>query len=363
MKQEWIALLGQKQALADGVVDYCTQLEQAMAKRDINLKKVWMPWQEKGWVQSLQWLWHQSQQWQNQWVIVQYTASAWSERALPIPFLLVLQLLKQRGVRLGVMFHEVQGFPGQRLNQRLRRSVQLWVLRNAIPLADKPILNVSLETLNWLPVQDPKVTFIPVGSNIPEPDLDNLNPNLSQEQAKTIAVFGMTSVEITSSEIIDIAHAVKQTAHKVPKLRLVTLGRGSKEAEIPLREALKGVKVEIEALGLLSTEEISEVLAASDVQLHVRGEISTRRGTVIAGMGCGLPIVAYTGKETGPPIPEAGVLLVPEGDREAVAQALTQVLTDEKLHLELRKRSLEAYRQYFSWDAIAQRFCQELTED
>jgi glycosyltransferase involved in cell wall biosynthesis len=80
-------------------------------------------------------------------------------------------------------------------------------------------------------------------------------------------------------------------------------------------------------------------------------------------MGCGLPIVAYTGKETGPPIPEAGVLLVPEGDREAVAQALTQVLTDEKLHLELRKRSLEAYRQYFSWDAIAQRFCQELTED
>lgn len=361
MKEEWIALLGQQQALADGVVDYCTQLERAMAKRDINLKKVWMPWQEKGWARSLQWLWQESKQWQNQWVIVQYTASAWSERALPIPFLLVLRLLKQRRVRLAVMFHEVQGFPGQRLNQRLRRSVQLWVLRNAIPLADKSILNVSLETLNWLPVQDPKVTFIPVGSNIPEPDLDNLKPNLSQERPKTITVFGMTSVEITSSEIIDIAHAVKQAAQKVPKLHLVTVGRGSKETEIPLRQALKGVNVEFEALGLLSTEEISQVLAASDVQLHVRGDISTRRTTVIAGMGCGLPIVAYAGRETGHPIPEAGVLLVSEGDRAAVAEALTQVLTDEKLRLQLRQRSLNTYHQYFSWDAIAQRFCQELT--
>lgn len=360
MKQEWIALLGQQQALADGVVDYCTQLEQAMAKRDIHLRKVWMPWKEKGWPRSLQWLWQESQQWQNQWVIVQYTASAWSQRALPIPFLVVLLLLKQRGVRLAVMFHEVQGFPGQLLNQRLRRAVQLWVLRNAIPQADKPILNVSLETLHWLPVRDPKVAFIPVGSNIPEPKLENLKPNLSQERPKNIAVFGMTSVDITSSEIRDIAHAVKQAAQKVPKLHLVTLGRGSKEAEAPLRQALKGTNVEIEVLGLLSTEKISEILAASDVQLYVRGDISTRRTTAIAGLACGLPLVAYAGRETGHPIPEAGVLLAPEGDRSAIAEALTRVLTDDKLRLELQQRSKNAYGKYFRWDAIAQRFREEL---
>lgn len=355
-----IALLGQRQALADGVADYCTQLEQAMAKQNIGLRLMWMSWQERGWARSLWWLWQESQGWQGKWVIVQYTAFAWSERALPVMFLVVLLLLRVRGVRLAVMFHEVQGYPGQKLNQRLRRSVQLWVIRTGIRWADKPILNVSLDKVPWLPTQDPKVAFIPVGANIPEPDPAQVKPNLKQEGKKNVAVFGMTSADITSQEIGDITYAVQQAADMVPKLCLVTLGRGSQEAEALLREALNEVNVKIDVLGLISTEEICQTLAAADVQLYVRGDISTRRTTAIAGLACGLPIVAYAGRETGHPIPEAGVLLAPEGDRSAIAEALTRVLTDDKLRLELQQRSKNAYDKYFSWDAIAQRFREEL---
>lgn len=275
-------------------------------------------------------------------------------------FLVVLLLLRLRGVRLAVMFHEVQGYPGEKLNQRLRRAVQLWVIETAIRWADKPILNVSLDKLHWLPIQDPKVAFIPVGANIAEPNQENVKQNINHEGPKTIAVFGMTSADITSHEIADIAYTVRQAARQVQSLRLVTLGRGSQEAEKPLRLALNGVNVDIDALGLISIEEISQTLAASEVQLYVRGDISTRRTTAIAGLACGLPIVAYAGTETGHPIPEAGVLLVPEGDRSAIAEALTRVLTDDKLRLELHQRSKDAYQKYFSWDAIADRFCQEL---
>jgi len=169
-ENDMIALIGQRQAQADGVADYCSQLKQAMAKRNIHLKLRWMSWKERGWAGALSWLWQESQQWQGKWVIVQYTAFAWSQRALPVMFLVVLLLLCLRGVRLAVMFHEVQGYPGQKLNHRLRRSIQLWVIQTAIRWADKPILNVSLDKLDWLPIQDPKVTFIPVGANIAEPN-------------------------------------------------------------------------------------------------------------------------------------------------------------------------------------------------
>jgi len=358
---ELIALLGRRQAQADGVADYCRQLEQAMAKRNIHFRLMWMSWQERGWASALWWLWQESQEWQGKWVIVQYTAFAWSQRALPVMLLLVLLLLRLRGVRLAVMFHEVQGYPGEKLNQRLRRGIQLWVIQTAIRWADKPILNVSLDKLHWLPIQDPKVAFIPVGANIAEPNWEKVKPTINHECPKTIAVFGMTSADITSHEIADIAYAVRQAARHLQSLHLVTLGRGSKEAEKPLRQALNDVNVEIDVLGLISTEEISQTLAASDVQLYVRGDISTRRTTAIAGLACGLPIVAYAGTETGHPIPEAGVLLVPEGDRATLAEALTRVLTDEKLRLELHQRSKDAYQKYFSWDAIADRFCKDLS--
>ena len=377
MKYDIFALLGQRQALADGVVDYCTQLEQAMAEQNIHLKLVWMPWKERGWVRSLTWLWQESQTWQGKWVIVQYTAAAWSKLALPILFILMLQLLRIRKIRVAIMFHEVQGYPGDSIKSRIRRAVQLWIIRTAMRMTDKSILNVSLDRLTWLPVELTDATFIPVGSNMPEPDPEIASLKSAQlsgekvahgqislefppEHPKTVAVFGMTSLEITPEEVKAIAHAIGQASQKIPHLHLVTLGRGSKEAEKALRDALQGVNVDISVLGMLEPEEITQTLVKADVMLFVRGEICSRKTTAIAGLSCGLPIVSYVGTETAHPIPEAGVLLVPEGDREALASALIDVLQDRQLWLELHKRSLEVYKNYFAWDAIAKRFIEEL---
>jgi glycosyltransferase involved in cell wall biosynthesis len=52
---------------------------------------------------------------------------------------------------------------------------------------------------------------------------------------------------------------------------------------------------------------------------------------------------------------------VEQGDREGLAQALAQVLTDEEFYLELRQRSLAAAQQYFSWDAIASQFASAMS--
>lgn len=371
MKCKCIALLGQQQAIADGVFDYTEKLAQSLQKQGCDLQQVQMPWREQGWTKALQWLWQASLQWQDRWAIVQFTASAWSKLALPVMFVLVVRLLKIRSVRVAVMFHEVQGYPGDRWKYKIRRWVQLWTIQTAMKLADRSIFNVSLEQLTWLPIASSNATFIPVGSNMLEPDLMMLKSRVEQQYSggtadrakntqKTVVVFGMTSIEITQDEVEAIARAIEQTSQKIPHLHLVTLGRGSKEAEEALRKTLQGVRVDISVLGMLEPEEITQILVKSDVMLFVRGEICTRKTTAISGLSCGLPIIAYTGKETAHPLPEAGVLLVPQGDRDALASALIRVLEDDQLWLELHKRSLEVYKNYFAWDTIAKRFIEEL---
>ena len=86
--------------------------------------------------------------------------------------------------------------------------------------------------------------------------------------------------------------------------------------------------------------------------------MSSRRGSAIAGIVCGLPLVAYEGQETAPPITEAGVLLAPAGNREALADALDRVLRDEKLRASLGERSRRAAKVHFGWPVIAQRYAE-----
>jgi glycosyltransferase involved in cell wall biosynthesis len=113
--------------------------------------------------------------------------------------------------------------------------------------------------------------------------------------------------------------------------------------------------VDIIARGLLSAEDVALALRTSDAMLFVRGPISTKKGSAIAGIACGLPVVAYSGPQTGPPLTEAGVMLARKGDQQKLAEHLVQVLGDEQLWQELHRRSLCAQQHHFSWDAIAER--------
>ena len=94
--------------------------------------------------------------------------------------------------------------------------------------------------------------------------------------------------------------------------------------------------------------------------LFIRGELSPQRGSALAAVACGLPLVAYRGPGTVFPITGAGVELAPLNNRAALAEALCRVLQDDALRLALRERSRHAYASYFSWDVIAQRYIEVL---
>jgi glycosyltransferase involved in cell wall biosynthesis len=357
---KWIASLGRRDFPTDGVEDYCVYLSRALTKRGVELQLVRVPWAEKGWFYALRWLWQEARAWQGRWVLVQYTALSWSRRGFPIGLLPVLEILRGRKCRLGIVYHDASGYIGHRLIDRLRRRVQHQVMRLACQWVERAISPVPLEALDWLPVSERRKVFvIPVGPNIPE----GTGEARWDREEKVVAVFGVTGGRNTSKEVADIAfvthQAVKRLQSEGRKLQLIVFGRGSKEAETALRQSVNS-NISLSVLGLLPAEEITRTLSQADALLFVRGHVSGRRGSAIAGIACGLPVVGYSGKETGFPITEAGILLVPQGDREALAEALTRVLTDANLWWELHQRSKEAYRLYFSWDAIAKCFLEVL---
>jgi glycosyltransferase involved in cell wall biosynthesis len=173
-------------------------------------------------------------------------------------------------------------------------------------------------------------------------------------------VFGITGGAAGERETKAIVEAVRLAAKTVDKIRLLAFGRGADVRDEVLREGLRELPVQVEVCGVISAAEIACRLCSCDVLLFVRGAISSRRGSAIAGIACGLPVVAYAGAETAAPITEAGVVLAKEGNTQELGQALARVLGDESYRDALVAKSRAVYEAHFCWPAIAERYAEAL---
>ena len=355
--QRWIALLGRRDEPTDGVADYCAWLGGAAAQWGYEFENARVAWAERGWRYALAELQEKAAAWQGHWVLLQHTTLAWSRRGFPWQAPRILSILQKSGVYCGVVFHDFWPLAGTGMIGRVREYCQLDVLKRLYGQADRAIFTVPVEKISWLPSRHEKAVFIPVGANCPEPPLA---ARVKTGEARTVAVYGVTGGAHIRPEVGDIGFAMKRATRTVGRLRLVVLGRGSKEAEPVLWQEFLGTNIAVEMPGLMSAEDLSRTLASADVQLFVRGPISSRRGSAIAGITCGLPVVCYAGSETGWPVTEAGILAVPLGDREALSVALERVLVDDELRSSLAERSRRAQEQYFSWRVIAARYADAL---
>ena len=348
-----VLLLGRRDEPTDGVVDHCEKLREAGALRGLSFELVPVHWAERGWGHALAELRKAATAWRDCWVFLQFTTLAWSRRGFPLRAPGVLDVVKQCGAHPGVVFHDFIPLHGAGIIGSTREYSHLRAMRQLYARSELAIFTVSLDKISWLPTRREKAVFIPVGANCPE-TVSMVRDDASK--IKTVAVYSVTGGKRTSIEVADLGTALKRAVDSVGPIRLLLFGRGSREAEPALRAELAGVCLEIESLGLLSPIEVSQALARADVLLFVRGQISSRRGSAIAGIASGLPIVCYAGAETAWPITEAGILAVPLGDREALAAALVNILTDPALRGALAQRSRQAHEKYFSWAEIAMKF-------
>ena len=305
--QRVIALLGRPDAPTDAVEEYCRYLGEALLADDFDLFIERVAWADRGWTSALRSLRRKAKMWRGTWVLVQYTALAWSGRGFPLRFPQVLRTLRAAGARLAVVYHDVEPFSGTRAIDSLRRRSQLRAMREAMRVSDVAVLTVPMEKISWMKSHTGNAVFIPVGANFPTTGEANSRQGISTGGKLSIAVFGITGGEAGRNEIESIAEAVRFAAARVKNLRLIVLGRNSQNAEGELRKRLSDTGVELHVLGVVPSEGVVRSLSVSDVLLFVRGPISTRRSSAIAGIACGLPVVAFEGSETAAPITEAGL--------------------------------------------------------
>jgi glycosyltransferase involved in cell wall biosynthesis len=361
--QRIIALLGRPDAPTDAVMEYCQYLGDGLGAEDFDLTIERVGWRENGWRRALETLERQAKGWHGTWVLVQYTALMWSARGFPLRFSHILKTLKAAGARVGVVFHDAEPYSGTRVIDRIRRSAQLRVMREAMRFSDAAIFTVPPEKLSWIKRAPANGHFIPVGANFPTSGEANSRKGISTGGILSIAVFGITGGEAGHTEIENIAEAVRFAAARIGNVRLIVLGRNSQGAEADLRKQLGDAPVDLHVLGVLPAEAVVRSLSVSDVLLFVRGHISTRRSSAIAGIACGLPVIAFEGSETAAPITEAGLALYLPHRKGDLGDVLVRVLEDEHYRASLAQRSWLAQTQYFSWRAIAARFAEFLRRE
>src|SRR5438445_6640712 len=245
--QSVIALLGKRDAPTDAVEEYCRYLGRALAAHGISLELRRVPWDSRGWSESLKGLRLQAQSLPpHTWFLVQYTALAWSARGFPLQFLRVLRTLSASNARVAVVFHDVEAFPGSRLIDRFRRTLQVLSMRRAVVLANRAVFTVPLEKISWLPAAAPHAVFVPVGANlpVPAPDTSPQAPTRSNASPSVVAVFGITGGPAGVHETQQIRASVRAAAQNLGKLRLLIFGRNADSAEAVLREGFRDLPVE-----------------------------------------------------------------------------------------------------------------------
>jgi glycosyltransferase involved in cell wall biosynthesis len=355
--KQLVFLLGKRDGPTDGVRDYCEYLAAALGRRGYLTEIQHVDGVSKGWLSELWKFWSSGREWRGQWIVLQYTALAWSRRGFPFGSLVTLAIAKRRGARCAVVFHEPFGTSGPRTIDRVRCECQNWVVRRLHKIADRSIFPDPLETVKWLPRGDKKTIFIPIGANIPEETVSLIRvgrDSLREDVVWKVVVYCLSDPPSLHRELAEISEAVRLSTRNGTKLCVTFLGRGTAEADDEIRKAFEGVPAKVLNLGIQTAGEVKRTLTESDVMVCVRGPLYPRRGSALAGIACGLPIIGYAGAAEGTPLAEAGVELVSYGDRTALAAALRRVLSDRELWQELHKKNLLAYRRYFSWDSIAQ---------
>ena len=208
-KERWIALLGRRDAPTDGIEDYCSFLGEALAPHNIDLHQERVGWAEKGWLGGLRSLWMESANWGKGWVLLQYATMAWSRRGFPFGAWVALRILRRRGLRCAVVFHEPFRQNGERWIDALRGSCQDWVIQQLYASATEVVFLDPLEKIRWLPDGTSKAHFIPIGANIPERLPESATQGTRSGNEKTVAVFCLSDPPNRDRELGDIAHAMR----------------------------------------------------------------------------------------------------------------------------------------------------------
>jgi len=209
---------------------------------------------------------------------------------------------------------------------------------------------------------------IVIGSNVPnQPPLDyhreTWRKRLGVHDTDCLVVFfGFLNRSKGFLELLDAVHTLRQEGFP---LRLLVLGGGTGVSDPSNSDYERAVYQRVTDLGLEQViiwtgyqppEHVSAHLLAADVAaLPYQDGLSTRRGTLMATLEHGVPLLSTAPRYPVPGLRDGeSVLLAPSSDPESLVPSLRRLVTDPLLRASLHKGAREAARQ-FGWETIALR--------
>ena len=240
------------------------------------------------------------------------------------------------------------------------RAAALWLLTSArhVVAANEEVSRMVRRRLPWLAR---RMTEIPIGSNIvPAAAGDPLATRAAlgvPALAPLLAHFGLVYPGKGVETLLE-ALASLRLAH--PEARLVVVG-DTRETELAYRADLEALAVRLGVAravtwtGRRSDEEVSRILAVADVFVApFDGGASIRRGSLMAGLAHGLPVVSTSSAVASTYLRDGdNVALVAPRDPVALAARLAWPLDSP----EQRARLTEGARKLaarVAWPAIAE---------
>jgi glycosyltransferase involved in cell wall biosynthesis len=241
--------------------------------------------------------------------------------------------------------------------------LRTWANRRLAADADATVATNSADAAGLARLVGPPPFLIPIGSNIPVAPPPGYAPAAWREQhgvpndAMLVAYFGLLSPSKGADLLVE---AIAQLA---TPWRLLLIGGGATAPQdvahaeaVRARVAALGLADRLVETGHLAAPEVSAALLAADlVALPFRDGASFRRGSLLAALAHGRPLVTTTPADPNDAALLApAALLVPPGSPGALASALARLAADPEARARLGAAG-PGLAARFSWERIAER--------
>jgi len=202
-----------------------------------------------------------------------------------------------------------------------------------------------------------KIVMAPVGVN-----LDMFSHKLKGDRVKKKYKLKKNVVlylgQLHGGQYVELVlRAFKDVLKKKKEVSLLIVGGGSNLKElIKLSEKLE-ISDSVVFTGFVKKQDIPKYIACADVAVasFEKNKITECKSPlkIVEYLGSGKAIVASDVGEVKRMIGDAGVLVEP-GNSTAIAEAVVQLLKDNKLRKSLEKKARKRAEKYFTWDRTAQ---------
>ena len=287
-------------------------------------------------------------------LLVQYVPQMYGFKGMNLPF--AFWLSRQRHLKPWIMFHEVAMRPAAHLSLKHRllahaqQAMARWIVRS--------MSRGFVSTQAWqgylqdIAPENSACEWLPVPSNVATNADREIVAQLRQlfapgSATRLVAHFGTYG----GTTADDVARIFVRLLQQFPDFNVLLLGKGSNDFAAKLRGLHPALGGRIHSAGYLPSDQLAAHLLAADVLFQPYADgVSTRRGSAMAGLALGLPIVTSAGAATEALwSDEKLVVVVDPLDELRILHALdiwSQPSTERNAQM---ARAKNGYERFFGW--------------